>query len=43
LKDGSTRYAFAIAVSNWSIGRPDTPEGRIMTALNAALGNNATA
>jgi hypothetical protein len=40
LKGGSTRYAFAIQVSNWSIGRPDTPEGRIVTALNAALNGN---
>jgi hypothetical protein len=44
LKDGSTRYAFAIQVSNWSIGkpRPDTPEGRMVSALNAALERNNT-
>jgi hypothetical protein len=39
LMDGSTRHAFAIQISNWSIRtkRPDPPERAIVMALNATL------
>jgi hypothetical protein len=39
LEDGSTRYAFAIQVSNWSIRRRNLapPERKIVADLNALL------
>jgi hypothetical protein len=41
LADGSTRYAFGLQVSTWSLGKPDAPERQLVSHLNDVLASRA--